>query len=75
MLANPSITKVLVQDAGTFTTPTEFVGPDEPSVLVNSRFAESVAALKALEAIYIDTLLHGKSEPPSARSIIDTDHA
>jgi hypothetical protein len=53
----------------------KFVGRDQPSMPINWRLAESVSALKGLEAMLLNILLGRKYNLPPQEITIDTDHA
>ncbi|KAF9880411.1 hypothetical protein CkaCkLH20_02365 [Colletotrichum karsti] len=53
----------------------KFEGSTKPSVPVNWKFAESIAALKALEATLINRLIMKKYNAQPADVTINTDHA
>ncbi|KEF60387.1 uncharacterized protein A1O9_01947 [Exophiala aquamarina CBS 119918] len=52
-----------------------FTGRDQPSMAINWRLAESVSALKGLEAVLLNILLGRKYGLPPVEITIDTDHA
>ena len=52
-----------------------FTGNDLPSIPINWRFAESAAALKALEASMLNVLRIRKYKCPASEVEINTDHA
>ncbi|KAK8127392.1 hypothetical protein PG984_008500 [Apiospora sp. TS-2023a] len=60
VLGNPLIAKNLPAGADEASKSIRFEGSDEPSLAVNWRFAESIAALKAYEATVINVLLQRK---------------
>ena len=53
----------------------KFEGHHEPRMAINWRFAESVCALKGLEAILVNVLLSRKYSLPHQEVVINTDHA
>ncbi|KAJ9614357.1 hypothetical protein H2200_002493 [Cladophialophora chaetospira] len=53
----------------------KFEGHGEPRMAINWRFAESVCALKGLEAILLNVLLRRKYGLPYQEVVINTDHA
>jgi len=53
----------------------KYTGQNEPRMAINWRLAESIAALKGLEAILINHLLVEKYGIPPQEVVIDTDHA
>ncbi|KAL6705948.1 hypothetical protein ACN47E_006227 [Coniothyrium glycines] len=52
-----------------------FEGSTKPSIPINWRFAESISALKGLEASMINVLLKRKYNLPPQEAVINTDHA
>lgn len=52
-----------------------FTGNDTPSIPINWRFAESVSALKGLEAVLLNVLRAKKYGSKLSKVTIDTDHA
>ena len=62
ILRNPLIAKNLPVGAVEASKSIRFEGSDEPSLPVNWRFAESIAALKAYEATVVNLLLQKKFE-------------
>ena len=52
-----------------------FEGSAKPTVAINWRFAESIAALKGLEAVLINALLERKYKQTPLEVSINTDHA
>lgn len=75
ILRNPLIAKDLPQEALDFGKLVRFVGSDSPSIPINWRFAESAAALKALEASLIAALLKRKYNTDASPATINSDHA
>ncbi|KAJ5634544.1 hypothetical protein N7528_002386 [Penicillium herquei] len=75
ILENANINKYLPPDVSEFASQITFSGDSEPSIPVNWRFAESAAALKALEATLIAALMKRKCDLPFQGATIDTDHA
>ncbi|KAJ4292790.1 hypothetical protein N0V90_009453 [Kalmusia sp. IMI 367209] len=75
LLSNPLIAPSLPNEIDECAQPVEFVGTDLPSIPVNWRFAESIAALKGLEASMINVLLKRKYGLDPQKAIINTDHA
>ncbi|THU96254.1 CoA-transferase family III [Dendrothele bispora CBS 962.96] len=53
----------------------EFQGTDFPSIPVNWRFAESMAALRGFEGAMLNILLNKKYGIPYQKIVINTDHA
>jgi hypothetical protein len=60
ILNNPLIAKDLPKDAKELGDKIKFSGNEAPSVPINWRFAESVSALKGLEAVMVLALLRKK---------------
>lgn len=75
VLNNAWIRKHLPSEAVNFAAHITFDGSSEPSIPVNWRFAESAAALKALEASLIAALMKKKEGLSVERATINTDHA
>lgn len=76
ILQNPLIKPYLPTDADQLASKIRFTGTDDPSIPINWRFAESVSALKAYEALLVNALLkqrYGQKEPVEIE--INTDHA
>jgi crotonobetainyl-CoA:carnitine CoA-transferase CaiB-like acyl-CoA transferase len=61
-----------IRELGKYVT---FKGSLKPSIAINWRFAESVAALKALEATLINALISRKYGVEPQKVTINTDHA
>jgi hypothetical protein len=76
ILSNPLIAPDLPPEVAEAASNIKFTGSGVPSLPVNWRFAEAVAALKALEAAIVNVLLHRKYGLPTDQSVrINTDHA
>ncbi|KAJ5387361.1 hypothetical protein N7509_009902 [Penicillium cosmopolitanum] len=75
LLNNAWIKKYLPEEALEFSHQIGFSGDDEPSIPINWRFAESAAALKALEAVLVGVLMKRKHDLAFEGATIDTDHA
>jgi hypothetical protein len=60
IIQNPSISKNLPAEAQKFSAKVRFVGSDSPSIPINWQFAESISALKGLEATILNVLLASK---------------
>jgi crotonobetainyl-CoA:carnitine CoA-transferase CaiB-like acyl-CoA transferase len=75
ILKNPLIAPTLPPEISQCASKIRFVGSDKPSIPINWRFAESISALKGLDAAMTAVLLKRKYgvEPPEA--VINTDHA
>jgi hypothetical protein len=72
ILNNPLIAKDLPKDAKELGDKITFNGNQAPSVPVNWRFAESVSALKGLEAVMILSLLRKKYDTEVKEVAINT---
>ncbi|KNG51911.1 CoA-transferase family iii [Stemphylium lycopersici] len=75
ILNNSLITSTLPQEIEECAKTIRFKGSDKPSIPINWRFAESISALKGLEAAMINVLLKRKYGLEPQEAIIDTDHA
>ncbi|KAM5341976.1 hypothetical protein ACJ41O_015007 [Fusarium nematophilum] len=75
ILQNPLISKDLPKEAAQCAAGICFEGSEEPTLPINWRLAESVSALKALEATMINVLLLRKYGIKPSRVTINTDHA
>lgn len=75
ILQHPWIRQYIPPEASKFASSITFVGNSEPSIPVNWRFAESAAALSALEASLVAALVHRKYNIKVSDAIINTDHA
>ena len=75
ILHNARLQNYLPPEAVEFSRQVTFVGNNEPSIPVNWRFAESAAALKALEASLIAGLMKKKEGLSVEGATINTDHA
>ncbi|KAL3417210.1 hypothetical protein PVAG01_11210 [Phlyctema vagabunda] len=75
ILRNPLVAKYLPSDVSKYAQRIRYTGRDEPSIPINWRFAESIAALKGLEATALNILLKKKYDIEPEEVIIDTDHA
>ncbi|WEW55601.1 hypothetical protein PRK78_001032 [Emydomyces testavorans] len=64
----------LINGLGKYAT-VAFEGSQDPILPINWRFAESVSALKALEATYVNAILHKLYGVPPQKALINTDHA
>ena len=60
VLKNPLIAPNLPQEIEECAKPIKFKGNDAPSLAINWRFAESISALKGLEAAMVNVLLRRK---------------
>ncbi|KAI4684804.1 uncharacterized protein J4E88_004245 [Alternaria novae-zelandiae] len=75
ILSNPLIAPTLPNDIAECAKKVQFKGSDKPSIPINWRFAESISALKGLEAAMINVLLKQKYGLEPQDAVIDTDHA
>nr|KMM66414.1 CAIB/BAIF family enzyme [Coccidioides posadasii RMSCC 3488] len=74
ILGSPRTHQHLIDDLEKYDT-VVFEGSQDPIVPVNWRFAESVSALKALEATYVNAILDKLYGVPPQKAFINTDHA
>ena len=72
LLENPLISKDLPYGFERYTETVKFEGSDFPSIPVNWRFAESISALKGLEAVFLQAILDKKYSVLPQEIIIDT---
>jgi hypothetical protein len=72
LLGNPLVAKELPAGFEKYAEKIKFEGSDFPSIPVNWRFAESISALKGLEAVFIQALLDKKYNVSPQEIIIDT---
>lgn len=72
VLENPLIASHLPTGAAEAASKISFTGSDLPSIPVNWRFAESISALKAFEAILVNVLLKRKYGLEPVSITIDT---
>jgi hypothetical protein len=72
ILDNPLIAQTLPKEIDECAAKVEFVGTDKPSIPINWRFAESISALKGLEASMINVLLKRKYGVEPQKAVIDT---
>jgi hypothetical protein len=72
ILANPLIASTLPPDIAAAASKVRFTGTDAPSIPINWRFAESIAALKGLEAAMVNVLLGRKYGMEAQEAVIDT---
>ncbi|KAF2476074.1 CoA-transferase family III [Lindgomyces ingoldianus] len=75
ILKNPLIGPNLPKEIEECAKRIEFKGTDKPSIPINWRFAESISALKGLEAAMINVLLKKKYGVEPQKAVINTDHA
>jgi len=72
VLHNPLIAQSLPREIEECSQKIEFVGSERPSIPINWRFAESISALKGLEAAMINVLLKRKYGIEPQKAIINT---
>ena len=72
ILSNPLIAPTLPTDIAECAKKIQFKGSDKPSIPINWRFAESISALKGLEAAMINVLLKQKYGLEPQEAVIDT---
>jgi hypothetical protein len=72
ILQNLLMAKSLPPEAEDFSSRVKYVGSKAPSIAINWRFAESVSALKGLEATMLNVLLVKKYGIEPQEVIIDT---
>ncbi|KAF2127879.1 CoA-transferase family III [Dothidotthia symphoricarpi CBS 119687] len=75
ILENPLIAPTLPHDISECAQKVRFEGSSMPSLPINWRFAESISALKGLEAAMVDVLLKRKYGVEPQEAVINTDHA
>ncbi|KAJ4365453.1 hypothetical protein N0V95_000388, partial [Ascochyta clinopodiicola] len=75
ILNNPLIAPTLPDGIAEAAAKVRFEGSNKPSIPINWRFAESIAALKGLEAAMINVLLQRKYGFEAQEAVINTDHA
>lgn len=72
ILNNPLIAPNLPKEIDECAKTVQFVGKDKPSIPINWRFAESISALKGLEAAMINVLLKRKYNIEAQKAVINT---
>jgi hypothetical protein len=72
ILKNPLIASTLPKDIEESAKTVRFEGTDSPSLPINWRFAESISALKGLEAAMINVLLKRKYGLEPQEAVINT---
>ena len=72
ILKNPLIQPYLPKDAAQLAKAIRFEGSGFPTIPINWRFAESVAALKAYEALVVNALVKEKYAKSVGEVVIDT---
>ncbi|KAL6230139.1 hypothetical protein BDW75DRAFT_248920 [Aspergillus navahoensis] len=75
ILQNPLLQKNIPQDAAALAEFVSYSGSQKPSIPINWRFAESISALKGLEALWVNALLGAKYAQAPVQVEINTDHA
>ncbi|KAG0651079.1 Succinyl-L-malate -transferase beta subunit [Hyphodiscus hymeniophilus] len=75
ILQNPLITPFIPANVDAYASRIKFTGHRSPAIPVPWRFAESIGALKGLEAIMTGNLLTQKYSLPPQRVEINVDHA
>ncbi|KAE8353373.1 CoA-transferase family III domain-containing protein [Aspergillus coremiiformis] len=75
ILRNPLLASNIPNNATSLADYVEYAGNAQPNIPVNWRFAESISALKGLEALWVNALLKAKYNHGPVRIQIDTDHA
>ncbi|KAI1907911.1 hypothetical protein LOZ12_005507 [Ophidiomyces ophidiicola] len=73
ILRGPQTEQHLIHDLEKYAT-VHFEGSQDPFIPVNWRFAESVSALKALEAAYTNAILHKLYGISPQKAVINTNH-
>lgn len=72
ILNNPLIASKLPAGIAEAAAKVRFEGTSRPSIPINWRFAESISALKGLEAAMINVLLSRKYGLPAQEAVINT---
>ena len=72
ILQNPLIASTLPKEIEECSKRIRFEGTDRPSIPINWRFAESVSALKGLEAAMVNVLLKQKYGVEPQEAVINT---
>jgi hypothetical protein len=72
ILHNPLIASTLPQETEECAKTIRFEGTEKPSIPINWRFAESIAALKGLEAALVNVLLKKKYGLKPQEAVINT---
>ncbi|KAK1255547.1 hypothetical protein MKX08_009542 [Trichoderma sp. CBMAI-0020] len=75
ILNHPQTVQHLISGLDKYADLISFEGSDNPSLPVNWRFAESIAALKGLESIYVNAILEKVYGVAPQKVKINTDHA
>lgn len=72
ILKNPLIASTLPAEIEESASNVRFTGTDKPSIPINWRLAESISALKGLEAAMINVLLKRKYGIEAQEAVINT---
>jgi hypothetical protein len=72
ILRNPLIASTLPKEIEECSKSIRFEGTDKPSIPINWRFAESISALKGLEAAMVNVLLKQKYGIEPQEAVINT---
>jgi hypothetical protein len=72
ILENPLIKKCLPAGVEKYSDKVKYVGSEKPSIPINWRFAESISALKGLEATLLNALLVKKYGVEAQEVVIST---
>jgi hypothetical protein len=72
ILRNPLVAKDLPRGYEDYSRKVSFKGSDFPSLAINWRFAESISALKGLEAVFLNALLVEKYGVEPQEIVVDT---
>lgn len=72
ILLNPLIKKSLPAEVEKYADKVKYTGSEKPSIPINWRFAESVSALKGLEATLLNVLLVKKYGIEAQEVVINT---
>lgn len=72
ILQNPLLAGNIPPNGAQLAQHVKFSGSAKPSLPINWRFAESISALKGLEAIWLNALLETKYKQSPVKAVIDT---
>ncbi|GKZ95777.1 hypothetical protein CBS63078_7420 [Aspergillus niger] len=75
ILENPLLASNIPSNGRALAAFVKYVGGEKPSLPVNWRFAESISALKGLEALWLNAMLKSKYDHEPVNIEINTDHA
>ncbi|KAE8395948.1 CoA-transferase family III domain-containing protein [Aspergillus alliaceus] len=75
IVENPLLASNIPKQARSLADYVTYTGNAKPKIPINWRFAESISALKGLEALWINALLKAKYNQEPVEVRIDTDHA